>query len=447
MQFLCFNVCQKINNSSIEFVSSNRNKFEILMKRVTLIILLIHISQFQYGQIIADHTVVDKYDDIPQYYIDKVKQMWLTVPGESHSAAYRTGLEFLEALDPKYQVNVTNSGTPEASTTSHLRTSRGTWGDYSNATGWIYNYGEEDWFTNPTSIARTKAGIAYCNTNNLAISAIGFGWCYDMYGNYYSDTYDPVYHTRWWGVSLGTTEGGTKGWGLNADDYSITGNAVSMDTYLNVTQQYIDYCASNGYSTKVFFTTGPVDHYQTTEDGYQGYLKFEHIRDYVAADATRILFDYADILCYDDGSSTPNTATYTYGGNNYVFPWGTATNIGNQAYGHISSAGSIRLAKAMWWMLARIAGWDGGTTAINDHENRANSLFTVEATDFEIKIKLDDTFLPVIVRLFNLKGNLIAQQRMNSNLITLQISHLPAGIYFVVVSNTAATETRKIVIS
>ncbi len=29
--------------------------------------------------------------------------------------------------------------------------------------------------------------------------------------------------------------------------------------------------------------------------------------------------------------------------------------------GHISNAGALRLAKAMWWMLARMAGWDGGT--------------------------------------------------------------------------------------
>jgi len=27
--------------------------------------------------------------------------------------------------------------------------------------------------------------------------------------------------------------------------------------------------------------------------------------------------------------------------------------------GHIGEAGRIRLAKAMWWMLARMAGWDG----------------------------------------------------------------------------------------
>jgi hypothetical protein len=31
------------------------------------------------------------------------------------------------------------------------------------------------------------------------------------------------------------------------------------------------------------------------------------------------------------------------------------------ATGYISTEGSIRLAKAMWWMLARIAGWDGST--------------------------------------------------------------------------------------
>ena len=34
----------------------------------------LHFSILQYGQIIADHTIVDKFDDIPQYYIDEVKE-------------------------------------------------------------------------------------------------------------------------------------------------------------------------------------------------------------------------------------------------------------------------------------------------------------------------------------------------------------------------------------
>jgi len=36
--------------------------------------------------------VVDKYDDIPQYYIDEVKKMLVDIAGESHSAGYRNGM-------------------------------------------------------------------------------------------------------------------------------------------------------------------------------------------------------------------------------------------------------------------------------------------------------------------------------------------------------------------
>ena len=76
-----------------------------------------------------------------------------------------------------------------------------------------------------------------------------------------------------------------------------------MDTYLDATQQYVDHCQANGYPTKVFFTTGPVDGGGNTgENGYQRHLKHEHIRSYVQASTDLILFDYADILCWgDDG--------------------------------------------------------------------------------------------------------------------------------------------------
>jgi predicted alpha/beta-fold hydrolase len=38
---------------------------------------------------------------------------------------------------------------------------------------------------------------------------------------------------------------------------------------------------------------------------------------------------------------------------------GTPANCGTEQTGHITYVGAERLAKAMWWMLARIAGWDG----------------------------------------------------------------------------------------
>ena len=307
------------------------------------------------GQIIADHTVVDKFDEIPEQYINEVKKMLLITAGEQHSWAYWEGLLTLYSLYPSYRVSYASAGPPHPYTDQALRTTGATWGDYSNSTGWIHYNGEEDWFTNSTAVSRIKAGITYCNTNSLTISAIGFGWSYNaVEGNAAAGT-DPVYGVHWYGSSVNGPEG-DRSWGIDSDDNALTGNGVNMDTYLSVTQQYIDYCTANSIPTKVFFTTGPVDTYMG-EAGYQGYLKYEHIRDYVKAEPTRILFDYADILCYDDDGTA---ATTTWNGN--TFPIITSTNVTPATTGNISTAGSIRLAKAMWWMLARMAGWDGITT-------------------------------------------------------------------------------------
>ncbi len=267
-------------------------------------------------QIIADHSIVDDYQYIPQHYIDSVKKMCVSYAGESHSAAVRTGLALLEAEDATFAVNATESGTPEAYTDDYLRISRATWGDLTHSTGWIYEYGEEDWFTSSTAIERTKAGLTYINTNGPTLSAFGFGWCWDL--------------------------------GESATDY------------VEATKEYIDYVADS-IGTKIFYTTGPVDTY-TWANGYSQHLKYETIRDSVDADTTRILFDFADILCYDDDGSGPNL--FTDGGYNY--PIITTANLTPTTTGHISNIGAIRLAKAMWWMLARMAGWDGNVTVYSE---------------------------------------------------------------------------------
>jgi uncharacterized protein YjdB len=282
------------------------------MPRKTLpILLLLSIAIPSFGQIIADHTVVDKYADIPEYYLEQVKRMLFVIAGESHSRGYTNGLESLEEQNANYAVNYANP--PEAPTSSYLRLTHAVWGDVDHSTGWQDWIGEEDWYTSSAAISQIKTGITYCYNNNREISAIGFGWCYD-------------------------------------------GGMTSSKPYLAATQQYIDYCKSNGYSTKVYFTTGPVDDWNSYgETGYLKSLLHDSIRNYVKADPSRILFDYADILCYDNGGSTPNTATY----NGHTFPIITPTNDTPDGTAHISSTGELRLAKALWWMLARIAGWDG----------------------------------------------------------------------------------------
>jgi hypothetical protein len=405
-----------------------------------------------FSQIVADHTIVDDYDKIPQTYINEVKKMWVILAGESHSKGYRIGCQLLENIDPRFQVSIRESGTPDGYTDQNLRLSRATWGDYNNSSGWIYDYGEEDWFTNATAISRTKAHLTYCNTNNLQISAMGFGWCWDMTSNNWpAGTPDPVYHVRWAGRSEYGPQGSMR-WGLDDGDFELTGNTVSMDTYLNATNDYSNYCSANSYPTKIFYTTGPVDANENLgENGYQRHLKHNYIRQFVASSGERILFDYDDILCWN-GNGERREVTWTdYGGFQQTFQAihadnlldmdGTYTEDGD----HIGQRGALRLAKAMWWMLARMAGWDGEPLGLNQ-----------PADDYKIRMLPNPVsdFLTVQIDNSNPTGNisvtdLIGRELLSKELVEatteVDMRGFPDGVYIVKLRQNDNIELRKIV--
>ena len=327
-----------------------------MMRSLFLFSLLVLVTLPGRAQLIADHRAVDEFDSIPAPYLTEVKKMMVAFPGESHSEAMRYGMKLLEGLDPVYASNIS---TAEAYTDQHVRVE-----DY----GWT---GELEWFTwfaypeteRPYPVeVQIKYLMKHYYDAGYPITALGFTWCYDMVigeGNETAGT-DPDYNVHWYGASNGGPDG-DKGWGLDQDDYALTQNRVSLQTYFDAMEDYISWSESNSYGTRVVFTTGTVDFEGEWwgEGGWQGHIKHEAIRNYVRADPSRILFDYADILCHDDDGSM---TTQTWDGRTY--PSITPTNELPRHYGHIADAGAIRLAKAQWWMLARMAGWEGaGQTA------------------------------------------------------------------------------------
>jgi hypothetical protein len=302
--------------------------------------------------LMVNHTAVDDFNKIPPYWINEVKKKLVILPGESHASGYPRGLELLETLNSTYQVNAAWGGQPEAPSSQYLRFSNSYW----TGSGWSNSMGEEDFYTNAAVRTMVKNHLLYMrDTLHNPPAVFGFGWCWDMtWHNSPTAQKDPVYGVGWAGSSVGGSQGDLP-WGLDADDTAITSNSVNMDTYLAAVDEF-NAAVPN---TTTVFTTGPVDGECGTENGYQRYIKHQYLRNYVQSHGG-VLYDYADILSYNDSSQV-----YTCSWNSHAYPnihpknmldlSGSYTEDGD----HIGQRGIVRLAKAMWWMMARLSGWNG----------------------------------------------------------------------------------------
>ena len=413
------------------------------MRKIILFLVLGQMAMLLQAQLVADHTVVDQYDDIPQQYIDAVKTMLVSIPGESHSEAYRLGMVLLELLDNTYQAEIYNNVAPPASTDQYVRIGR-------------HRKAGEDFFFSATKILEMKADISSQNDTGNPFDVMGFGWCWDMtWQNDPGGGVDPVHHIRW----AGSTEGGPDGnmrWGLDSDDQALTGNSVSMDTYLEAVESYIQFCADNDYPTQWVFTTGPVDSWIGTEAAFQRELKHDHIRDYVARDTTRILFDYADILCWsnsgeqytldwnDGGTMRPHANIHPENMMDYDASWNIVAH--SEDGDHIGEVGALRLAKAMWWMLAKMAGWGSGTSSIETEDELVKSDISIIVGPEHLRVGTSNIFDHGDLSLFDLNGRLIETVSIEGVYTDISTSSLSAGSYIVVASKEHHTEAKKIII-
>ena len=417
------------------------------MGKLLLFLVLGHFSFLINAQIVADHTVVDQYDDIPQQYIDAVKTMLVSLPGESHATTFRIGPNLLEQMDPTFQVQTYASSTPPAATDQHLRMG-------------AHRIAGEDFFFWESRITEMKGEISDQNATGNPFHVMGFGWCYDMSrGDPPGGGLDPVHLVHWAGRSEGIPSGSMR-WGLDSDVQALTGNVVSMDTYLDAVDSYIQFCEDNSYLTQWIFTTGPVDRDDQagSENGFQREIKHDYIRDYVAKDPSRILFDYADILCWnnsgeqnmtdwnDEGTIRSHAHIHPDNMMDYDGSWNPVPH--EEDGDHIGEVGTVRLAKALWWLLARMAGWEPGTRSVEplDDKDFLQSDISIVVEPNHLRVGTSRVFDQGDLSLFDLNGRLIETTSILGNITVINTSSLSAGSYVVMASKDHHRESRKVII-
>lgn len=170
----------------------------------------------------------------------------------------------------------------------------------------------------------------------------------------------------------------------------------------------------------------------------------DQLRQYAAANQI-ILFDVADILSYTPGDSpcydNRDGVPYSFGNNSENHPDdGVDISAICQEYttetegGHLGSvsAGKIRVAKAFWVLMARIAGWDGVITSVNENISAPTNfiLFQNYPNPFNPVTKIKFT-IPQSPLSFGegLGVRLIVYDVLGNEIVKLVDEYKPAGTY------------------
>jgi len=284
------------------------------------------------ASLVVDHTAVSGFDDIPDHYLTLARQKTVHYLGESHALQLMRGLELLAEQNPKYAYNAEED--PDdftgADALKVLRSSR-----TDDDSGWSGSYlGEEEYWAKPEARQMTRNTIYYGVDRGTPFDLSVWIWCWDIVADDYC-----------------SDETGAK----------ITFNDERFSTYVNFIHS-INSDDTLSATPAVYVTS-------ITDDAYMGYMKWrvtkynDMIRDTAHLNGG-ILFDNADIENWNVTDTEQRIDTYTDTGDVthqcFLRHRDYDEDVGNQfSAGHTNDALCLRKAKAFWWMLARLSGWDG----------------------------------------------------------------------------------------
>lgn len=269
--------------------------------------------------VIIDHTSC-YIDEIPSNVIDSIKQnIRLQWCGQSHSHQVPTGLGLLEEDYPVFEVSINTDGNawlPEPNGTFCIMDGLSMFGQCGNCCqAYVYPHAYWDGADAQSNVNKT---LVECYPS---INVSGFLFCGEL------ETADETY----------------------------------VQNYLSALTNY-----EQLYPEVTFiYTTG---HAQSSGSlGYNRWLRNNQIRQY-CTENNKILFDFANLDCWYNGEAN----SYEYNGE--TVPLQHPQYDPDIIY-HTTEESCKNKAKAIWYLMARLCGWD--PTTVNTSEQMESDIFSV----------------------------------------------------------------------